>query len=200
LGIWHWSFSVFAVTGYCRLITDYFQKNPDYLVYPCKKLNWLGVSATILACVVGNLTTNPNGEKMAQQSCQTELPQQIDIDIRVRYPEVDQMGALHHSRYWVYFEMGRTELLRSQGVSYHDLEEAGVLFVVAKCAAKFLAPARYDDVLSLSTRITKTGAARIDHAYELRRKADGLVLATGESTIACVNRQGRIIAIPEKLK
>lgn len=130
----------------------------------------------------------------------SELPQQIDIEIRVRYPEVDPMGALHHSRYWVYFEMGRTELLRAQGCSYRDLEAAGVLFVVAKCAAKFRAPAGYDDVLILSTRIVKTGAARIDHAYELKRKSDGLLLATAETTLACVSPQGQIIAIPDSMK
>lgn len=123
-----------------------------------------------------------------------------DIEIRVRYAEVDQMGAVHHSRYWVYFEMGRTELLRLNGVAYADLEREGVLFVVAKCAAKFLAAARYDELLALSTRVTKTGAARIDHAYELRRRGDGAMLATAETTLACVNRDGRVIAIPEFVK
>lgn len=124
----------------------------------------------------------------------------IEIEIRVRYAEVDQMGALHHSRYWVYFEMGRTELLRSQGAAYADLEKAGTFFVVARCAARFLAAARYDDVLVLTTRITRMGAARIDHAYELKRKADGLLLATAETTLACVDRQGKIIAIPDFIR
>jgi len=123
-----------------------------------------------------------------------------DLNIRVRYVEVDPMGALHHSRFWVYFEMGRTELLRRGGVRYADLEKAGVFFVVAKCAARYLAPARYDDELTLTTRITRTGAARIDHAYELKRAADGLLLATAETTIACVDRDGQIIAIPEFVK
>lgn len=126
----------------------------------------------------------------ANQTC-------CEIEIRVRYAEVDQMGALHHSRFWVYFEMGRTEMLRSQGVAYCDLEREGVFFVVAKCAARFRAPARYDDVLTLRTQITRVGAARIDHAYELVRKADGVMVATAETTLACVDRQGQIIAIPE---
>ena len=120
-----------------------------------------------------------------------------DLTVRVRYAEVDQMGALHHSRYWVYFEMGRTELLRSAGVAYADLEKAGTLFVVAKCSARFMAPARYDDVVILTTRITRMGAARIDHAYELKRKADGLLLAMAETTLACVDRTGQIVAIPD---
>jgi len=129
----------------------------------------------------------------------TDRPAACDIDIRVRYPEADQMGVLHHSRYWVYFEMGRVELLRAQGISYADLEREGVFFVVAKCAAKFKAPARYDEVLQLTTRITRVGAARIDHAYELKRKSDSALLCTAETTIACVDRTGRIIPIPESI-
>jgi len=125
--------------------------------------------------------------------------QTCDLEIRVRYVEVDQMGALHHSRFWVYFEMGRTELLRRSGVSYADLEKAGVFFVVAKCSARYLVPARYDDLLTLSTRITRMGAARIDHAYELKRP-NGQLLATAETTIACVDRGGQIIAIPDFIK
>ena len=119
-----------------------------------------------------------------------------DIEIRVRYAESDQMGVLHHSRYWVYFEMGRTELLRQQGVAYRDCEAAGVFFVVAKCSARFLAPARYDEVLMLTTRLEKMGVARIDHDYELKQKASGQLLATAKTTLACVNREGQIIPIP----
>jgi acyl-CoA thioester hydrolase len=125
---------------------------------------------------------------------------ECDIELRVRYAEVDAMGVLHHSRFWVYFEMGRTELLRLAGVAYRDLEEKGVYFVVAKCAAKYLAPARYDDVLVLTTRIIRMGAARIDHAYELRRKEGGPLLATAETTIACVDRAGQIIPIPDFMR
>ena len=123
-----------------------------------------------------------------------------DLTVRVRYAEVDQMGSLHHSRFWVYFEMGRTELLRKSGVTYANLEKAGVFFVVAKCSARFMAPARYDDELVLTTSITRTGAARIDHAYALKRASDGLLLATAETTLACVDRQGQIIAIPDNIK
>lgn len=127
-------------------------------------------------------------------------PTTSQIEIRVRYAEVDAMGALHHSRFWVYFEMGRTELLRSQGIAYRDLEAEGVFFVVAKCSARYLAPARYDDQLVLTTRIDRVGAARIDHAYELVRKADGVRIATAETTLACVDRDGRIIAMPDRIR
>ncbi|MFA6133737.1 MAG: thioesterase family protein [Phycisphaerae bacterium] len=130
----------------------------------------------------------------------TQPTQAIDLEIRVRYVEADQMGVLHHSRYWVYFEMGRTELLRAAGIVYRDLEEAGVLFVVARCSAKYHAPARYDDLLTLTTRIARMGAAKIDHEYELRRKSDGLLLATAQTTLACVDRSGQVIEIPAAIR
>ncbi len=130
----------------------------------------------------------------------TEPVRSCDIEIRVRYAETDQMGVVHHSHYWPYFEMGRTELLRLQGVSYRQCEKMGVFFVVAKCSAKFHAPAHYDDVLVLTTRVARTGRARIDHAYELKRKSDGMLLATGETTIASVTKEGKIIPVPDFAK
>ena len=90
-----------------------------------------------------------------------------DIEIRVRYAEVDQMGVVHHSRYLEYFEMGRTELLRSTGVSYAQLEADGVLLVVVKASVNYSAPARYDDVLVLTTTLERVGQVKIDHSYEL---------------------------------
>ena len=124
----------------------------------------------------------------------------IDTQIRVRYAEVDQMGALHHSRYWVYFEMGRTELLRQQGFTYADLEKADVLFVVANCQAKFRQPARYDDLLTLRTKIDHAGTARLDHSYELRRTSDDALICTATTTLACVNRLGEIIPMPAHIR
>jgi acyl-CoA thioester hydrolase len=109
------------------------------------------------------------------------------------------MGVVHHSRYAVYFEMGRMELLRRQGVAYRDLEAAGVFFVVAKMAVQFRAPARYDEELVLMTQIDRMTTARIDHSYRLTNKLTGQLVAEGQTTLACVDRQGKVIAIPEGL-
>ncbi len=122
---------------------------------------------------------------------------ETDIEIRVRYAECDPMGFLHHSRYFEYFEMGRTELLRASGRRYRDLEAAGVLFVVARLECRFRRPAVYDDVLRLNVRITRQTRARIDHAYRLYR--DGLLLCEASSVLACVNREGRPIPIPDDM-
>lgn len=119
------------------------------------------------------------------------------ITIRVRYPEVDAMGYLHHSRYLQYFEMGRVELLRSLGHSYADLERQGVFFVVVKAEVRYKAPARYDEELTLLTKLVRATHVRYDHAYELRR--GDVLLAEGTTTIACVDREGEIRQIPEEL-
>lgn len=107
------------------------------------------------------------------------------------------MGYLHHSRYLQYFEMGRVELLRSLGHSYAEMEKQGIFFVVVKAEIKYKAPAKYDDELTLTTRLVKQTFVRYDHAYELRR--DGALLAEGATTIACVDRAGQLTQIPEWL-
>ena len=117
--------------------------------------------------------------------------------IRVRYPETDPMGILHHSRYLQYFEMGRVELLRSLGHSYADLEKQGIFFAVVKVEVRFKAPARYDDELTLITRLVKATHVRYDHSYLLKK--GNLVLAEASTTIACVDRNGELQQIPEWL-
>jgi len=106
---------------------------------------------------------------------------------------------MHHSHYLPMLEMGRTELLRLAGISYRQLEEQNVLFAVAKIAVTYKKPARYDDQLSLLTRITRQTHVRIEHAYEMTNIATGQLLCTGESTIACITRTGEVQAIPEFL-
>ena len=126
------------------------------------------------------------------------MTSQNEIKIRVRYPEVDPMGVVHHSRFFQYLEMGRIELLRASGASYLDIERAGYFFVVVKVECKYKAPARYDEELTLLTRVVKQTHVRIDHAYELSR--NGTLLAEAATTIACVDRDGRIREIPESLR
>src|SRR6516164_3592211 len=92
-----------------------------------------------------------------------------EITIRVRYAETDRMGHLHHSNYLIYFEQGRTELLRSRGISYRTLEDQGFLLVLTRAQVRYRSPARYDDLLTLRTTVVRTTAVRIDHRYELFR-------------------------------
>ena len=119
------------------------------------------------------------------------------ITIVPRYAETDRGGVVHHSVYPVRFEMGRTELLRVNGVAYKDMEEAGVFLVIAELNIKYRQPARYDDKLELETSCSEVTAGRVKHIYKLTRCRDGVTLAEGLSVLACVNAQGKICRIPE---
>jgi acyl-CoA thioester hydrolase len=141
-----------------------------------------------MAGLITGITASMSSQPLAQHQ----------MTIRVRYPEVDAMGYLHHSRYLQYFEMGRVELLRQWGFSYADLERRGVLFVVIKAEIRYRSPARYDEELTLVTNLIKQTHVRYDHAYELRRAA--MLLAEGTTTIACVNRDGEVQQIPDELQ
>jgi acyl-CoA thioester hydrolase len=121
-----------------------------------------------------------------------------EIAIRVRYAETDRMGLLHHANYFVYFEMGRTELLRQRGISYRDLEDAGHLLVIVDIGCKFKHPAYYDDLLTLRTTVTRVTHVKIVHQYQMFR--DGVLLAEGHSTLACVDREGKPQPLPALLK
>ncbi len=120
---------------------------------------------------------------------------QHEIQVRVRYDDADPMGLLHHARFFVYFEMGRTEMLRASGGCYRQMEEEGILIVVAKAECRYRKPARYDDVLTIRTIVERVTAAKIEHRYEVFR--DGERLADGRTTLAVVDRDGRLCRVPE---
>ena len=120
-----------------------------------------------------------------------------DVKVRVRYAETDAMGYLHHSQYFVYFELTRTELLRNNGIRYRDLEERGLFYVVARLECRYRAPARYDDLLTITTTTTRLSPVRIDHEYEVRR--DGELLTQANSTLVLVGHNGKPTALPDEL-
>ena len=126
-----------------------------------------------------------------------KLLRQIDVEIRVRYSETDAMGFLHHSRYFSYFEVGRTELFRAQGGDYRAMEESGLFLVIAKAECRFRAPARYDDVLTIRTVLSRVSPAKLEHDYEVIRA--GVVLTTAHTVLGCVDRAGAIQRMPEFL-
>lgn len=119
------------------------------------------------------------------------------ITITPRYSETDQGGVVHHSVFAVYFEMGRTELLRANGLAYKDLERAGVFFVIAELHIKYRRPAYYDEQLELETICSKVSASKVEHSYRMKRKSDGTVIAEGTSVLACVSKDGSVRRMPE---
>src|SRR5439155_13028163 len=123
---------------------------------------------------------------------------QHEIEIRVRYQETDGQGRVHHANYLTWFELGRVELLRAAGHSYRELEEAGIYLVVAQVAVQYYLPAFFDDILKLRTTTVRAKGARIEHRYEVFRGDD--LLAEGTTTVACVDKNGRVTRLPESLK
>ncbi len=117
-----------------------------------------------------------------------------EITFRVRYQETDAQGRVHHANYFTYFEMGRVEMLRAAGYDYGKLEEEGILLVVHKIECQYVAPASYDDLLTLRTKLLRITQARCDQSYEVLR--EGKLLAKGASTLACVDRAGRVRRMP----
>jgi acyl-CoA thioester hydrolase len=115
----------------------------------------------------------------------------------VRYCECDQMGVAHHSVYAIWMEIARTEMLRREGVCYRDLEAAGVVFVVARMSLRYRRPARYDDVLTVQCRSLPVTGVKIEHEYAIYRGSD--LLTTAQTTLVCVDRQGRPQPIPEQV-
>ena len=120
-----------------------------------------------------------------------------EVEVRVRYQETDGQRRVHHANYLTWFEIGRTEFLRSLGYTYRAFEEAGLYMVVSDATVKYRAPAEYDDLLTVRTRVEKVGSAHIRHGYEVIRGTQ--ILATGTTTVVCVDPEGRIRRLPDWL-
>jgi acyl-CoA thioester hydrolase len=119
----------------------------------------------------------------------------------VRYPETDRMGVAYHGNYLVWFELGRTELMRELGCPYGVLEERdGIYFPVIEAGVKYLSPARYDDLLSVDSRLVSVGGVRVRFEYRLTREGEGKLLATGFTVHAAVDRKGRPLKLPRELR
>jgi acyl-CoA thioester hydrolase len=115
-------------------------------------------------------------------------------EVVVRYADTDMMGVVYHGSYLPWFEIGRTTLLREQGLPYRDLESAGYRLPVLEVNARYLRPALYDDRLEIVTTLREKPALRIRLEYEVRR--DGGLLATGSTLHAFIDRQGRPVRPP----
>jgi acyl-CoA thioester hydrolase len=130
------------------------------------------------------------------------VPSSGVVTLRVRYNECDPMGVAHHGAYVSWLEMGRVELLRGAGVSYAELEQAGVFLVVVKLELSYKRPARYDDQIEVRTVVQRATRVKIEHSYEVWRASAELgseLCVVASSTIACVDGQGRVSALPSWL-
>jgi acyl-CoA thioester hydrolase len=116
------------------------------------------------------------------------------LEFRATYHETDGQRRVHHANYLNYFERGRVEMLRTAGIRYKDLEDEGLLLVVAEMSIRYQQAAEFDDLLTLTTRVTGVRKVRISHHYAVHRGSELIVDA--DSIIACVDFQGRPRRLP----
>lgn len=106
----------------------------------------------------------------------------VQTELTVRYAETDKMGVVHHSRYFVWLEMARTDYIKSLGMSYDEMEKNGVMLPVTGVSCKYRLPAKYDDDIVVTAKITRFTPARIEFSYTLTRKGEADILATATSS------------------
>ena len=116
--------------------------------------------------------------------------------VRVRYADTDQMGVAYYANYFIWFEVGRTDLLRSTGWSYRAMERDGWSLPVIEARCEYRRPARYDDELEVRTRGAAVTPVRLRFDYQIVRAADSDVLASGHTVHAALTTGGRPRRLP----
>lgn len=121
-----------------------------------------------------------------------------ETKIRVRYQETDNMGVVYYANYFIWFEVARTEYLRSAGISYKKLEEKGIFLMVASASCEYKSPAKYDDMVRIQTWIPKlkNSSLRFEHKLFVEER----LIATGESVHVFTNSSGKPIRIPQEIR
>jgi acyl-CoA thioester hydrolase len=117
-------------------------------------------------------------------------PLVYETKLRVRYAETDQMGVVYHSNFIIWFEVGRVEMMRELGFSYNEMEQReGNHLAVADVRCRYKAPARYDDLVVIRTRLMNVRDSLLHFGYEVLRDEDGTLLAEGESVHLVLDRE-----------
>jgi acyl-CoA thioester hydrolase len=118
----------------------------------------------------------------------------------VRYAETDKMGVVYYANYLVWFEVGRTDLLRDAGWSYREMEMDGYALPVIEAHCAYRAPAKYDDDLEVRTTGAMLSPVRVEFTYEIVRPADNATLVTGTTVHATLDRGGRPCRLPDRVR
>lgn len=127
-------------------------------------------------------------------------PREARPVVRVRYAETDRMGVVYYANYLVWFEVGRTEWLRDAGWTYRAMEAEGMTLPVIDAQCAYRQSARYDDELEIRTRGRLVSPARLAFDYEIVRRTDEAVVATGRTTHAAIGSSGRPVRLPARVK
>lgn len=113
----------------------------------------------------------------------------FETELTVRYCETDQMGIVHHSRYYPWFEVARTEFFASGGIRYGEMEKQGLMLPLVETHCRYIVPARYEDVVRIKTSVKELTPVKICFQYDAERKADSVLLAHGETLLAFTNTE-----------
>ncbi len=122
----------------------------------------------------------------------------VDVDIRVRYAETDQMGVAYYANYLIWFEVGRSEFCRKKGFSYSDFESSGYKLVVTDAQCRYRNAARYDEMITVRTWLKGMNRRMITFGYRVLRKSKEEVIAEGETRHLCLDSNGKPKSMPEE--
>ncbi len=122
----------------------------------------------------------------------------VDVDLRVRYAETDQMGVAYYANYLVWFEVGRSEFCRKRGFRYGDLEALGYKLVVTDVHCRYRNSARYDETVIVRTKLKGVNKRMITFGYEILRKDQEEVIAEGETRHICIDAKGKTKSLPDR--
>ncbi len=123
-----------------------------------------------------------------------------DVEFRVRYAETDQMGVVYHANYLIWCEVGRTDFIRARGMSYSDIERAGIGLAVSDLSARFHGAARYDDLVRVRTTLADVRSRSITFDYLITRAETGERLVTARTALVSIDPAGKPVALPPEVR
>lgn len=127
-------------------------------------------------------------------------PKSHATEIKVRYAETDNMGIVYYANYLVWFEVGRTEYLLSQGLDYREVEKDGLFMAVVEAHCVYKAPARYGDIVVVDTWPSDVRHSSLKFNYKIYRKKDKVLLVNGYTTHVLIDKELKPRKIPEKIR
>lgn len=119
----------------------------------------------------------------------------FESEIKVRYSETDQMGIVHHSRYYPWFEQARTDMFEELGYTYYKMEQEGLMLPLVESSCKYIKGAKYPEILTIRTHIESFNGVKIIFIYEVYRKSDGVLIAQGKTIQAVVGKDFRLLNV-----
>ena len=127
-------------------------------------------------------------------------PRVSRVEFRVRYAETDQMRVVYHANYLVWCEIGRTDHIRTLGSSYREMEERGITLAVSEASLRFIAPARYDDLIRVETSLSRVTSRTLTFDYVISHAESGVKLATASTSLISLDKSGRVAALPADVR